>query len=123
MASEATPGNSTRQLYRISRAERGITSRITHNEDFKMSLSKERFYQLTEGLLFMSETDAPLTYIEMGLESSQQWPPSTVGQFLQLIGEDPATPVEGLAPAKFFESLLPGNEEHEDQVIAFRRAM
>ena len=71
----------------------------------------------------MSETDAPLTYIEIGLESSQQWPPSTVGQFLQLIGEDPTTPVEELAPAKFFENLLPGNEEHEDQVIALRKAM
>ena len=88
-----------------------------------MSMSKEQFNQLSEGLLYMSETDAPLTYYELGLERSQQWPPSTAGQFLQLIGEDPEAPVEELAPEKFFRDLRPGNEDHEDQVAALRRAM
>ena len=55
-----------------------------------MSMSKERFDRLAEGLLFMSETDAPLTYYELDSERSRQWPPSTAGQFLQLIGENPA---------------------------------
>jgi hypothetical protein len=86
-------------------------------------INKERFDQLAEGLLFMSETDAPLTYYELSAEKSQQWPPSTGGQFLQLIGEDPATPVEKLAPEKFFRDLHPGNEDREDQMAAFQKAM
>jgi len=88
-----------------------------------MSMTKEQFDQLSEGLLYMSETDAPLTYYELAPEKSQQWPPSTVGQFLQLIGEDPAAPVEKLAPEKFFRDLRPGNEDREDQVAALRKAM
>jgi Nuclease A inhibitor-like protein len=86
-------------------------------------MSKERFDQLTEGLLFMSETDAPLTYFELSPEKSQEWPPSTGGQFLQLIGEGMATHVEELAPEKFFRDLRPGNEDREDQVAALQKAM
>ena len=88
-----------------------------------MSMSKERFDRLAEGLLFMSETDAPLTYYELSPEKSHEWPPSTGGQFLQLIGEDPAARVEEITPEKFFRDLRPGNEDHEDQVAALRRAM
>ena len=86
-------------------------------------MNKEQFDRLAEGLLFMSETDAPLTYYELDSERSRQWPPSTGGQFLQLIGEDPATHVEKLAPEKFFRDLRPGNEDHEDQVAVLQRAM
>jgi len=88
-------------------------------------MSKERFNQLSEGLLFMSETDAPLTYYELDLdpERSQQWPPSTAGQFLVLIGEDPAASVEELAPEKFFRDLQPGNEDRSDQVAALKAMM
>jgi len=88
-----------------------------------MSMNKERFDQLSEGLLFMSETDAPLTYYELSPEKSQEWPPSTGGQFLQLIGEDPATHVEKLAPEKFFRDLRTGNEDREDQVAALKTMM
>src|SRR5262245_60511635 len=88
-----------------------------------MSMTKEQFNQLSEGLLYMSETDAPLTYYELSSENSQQWPPSTGGQYLQLIGEDPATPVEKLAPEKFFRDLRPGNEDREDQVAALQKTM
>ncbi len=88
-----------------------------------MSMNKERFDQLSEGLLFMSETDAPLTYYELDSAASRQWPPSTAGQFLQLIGEDPATHVEKLAPEKFFRDLRPGNEDREDQVAALQKAV
>ena len=88
-----------------------------------MSMSKERFDRLAEGLLFMSETDAPLTYYELDPERSRQWPPSTGVQFLQLIGEDPATPVEKLAPEKFFRDLRPSNEDREDQVAALQNVM
>jgi nuclease A inhibitor-like protein len=86
-------------------------------------MDKERFDELTEDLLFMSETDAPLTYFELSPEKSQQWPPSTGGQFLQLIGEGTATHVEKLAPEKFFRDLRPGNEDREDQVAALQKAM
>jgi|SRR5215813_481540 len=86
-------------------------------------MNKERFDRLAEGLLFMSETDAPLTYYELSPEKSQHWPPSTGGQFPQLIGEDPEAPVEMLAPEKFFGDLRPGNEDREDQVAALQRAM
>jgi hypothetical protein len=88
-----------------------------------MSMSKKRFDRLAEGLLFMSETDAPLTYYELDPKGPEQWPPSTAGQFLQLIGEDPAARVEELAPGKFFRDLRPGNEDREDQVAALRIAM
>jgi hypothetical protein len=91
--------------------------------DFKMSMSKEQFNRLTEGLLFMSETDAPLTYYELSPEKSREWPPSTAAQFLQLIGEDPGTSVEKLAPEKFFRDLRPGNEDRGDQVAALQKAM
>jgi hypothetical protein len=86
-------------------------------------MNKERFDQLTEGMLFMSETDAPLTYYGLSPEKSQEWPPSTGSQFLQLIGEDPQTRVEKLAPEKFFRDLRPGNEDREDQVAALQRTM
>ena len=88
-----------------------------------MSMSKERFNQLSEGLLYMSETDAPLAYHELSPEKSQKWPPSTGGHFLRLIGEDPEAPVEELAPEKFFMDLGPGNENREDQVAALREFM
>src|SRR5262249_38334616 len=88
-----------------------------------MSINKERFDQLAEGLLFMSETDTPLTYFELSPEKSQHWPPSTAAQFLQLIGAASATPVEKLAPEKFFRDLLAGNEDREDQVSALQKAM
>ena len=71
----------------------------------------------------MSETDAELAYYELDPEKSKQWPPSTGGQFLQLIGEDPATHVKQLAPEKFFRDLRPGNEDREDQVAALQRMM
>jgi hypothetical protein len=88
-----------------------------------MSMNKERFDQLSEGLLFMSETDAPLTYYELSPQKSQEWQPSTGGQFLQLIGEDPATHVEKLAPEEFFRDLRTGNEEREDQVAALQKVI
>jgi hypothetical protein len=88
-----------------------------------MGMNKERFDRLAEGLLFMSETDSPLTYYELDPERSHEWPPSTGGQFLLLIGEDPGTPVEKLAPEKFFRDLRPGNEDREDQVAALQKAM
>jgi nuclease A inhibitor-like protein len=88
-----------------------------------MGMNKERFDQLSKGLLFMSETDAPLTYYELSPEKSQKWPPSTGGHFLQLIGEDMATHVEELAPEKFFRDLRPGNEDREDQVAPLQNAM
>jgi hypothetical protein len=88
-----------------------------------MSMNKERFDRLAEGLLFMSETDAPLTYYELSPEKSRRWPPSTDGQLLHLIGDDPATHVEKLAPEKFFRDLRPGNEDREDQVAALQKAV
>ena len=88
-----------------------------------MSMNKERFNQLAENLLFMSETDAPLEYFELSPDKSKQWPPSTGGQFLQLIKEDSATHVEKLAPEKFFRDLRPGNEDREDQAAALQKAM
>jgi nuclease A inhibitor-like protein len=71
----------------------------------------------------MSETDAPLTYYELSPKKSQEWPPSTGGQFLQLIGEGPETHVEKLAPEKFFRDLRPSNEDREDQVAALQNVM
>jgi len=88
-----------------------------------MSMNKERFNQLAENLLFMSETDAPLEYFELSPDKSKQWPPSTGGQFLSLIGEDLGMKVEKLAPEKFFRDLRPGNEDREDQVAALQKAM
>jgi hypothetical protein len=86
-------------------------------------MSKEEFDRLAEGLLFMSETDAPLDYYELSPEKSQEWPPSSGDQFLQLIGEDQAMHVEEFAPEKFFRDLRPGNEDHEDQVEALQKAL
>src|SRR5215831_15445886 len=81
-------------------------------------MTKERLNQLAENLLFMSETDAPLEYFELSPDKSKQWPPSTGGHFLSLIGEGAAKHVEKLAPEKFFRDLRQGNEDSEDQVAA-----
>jgi len=86
-------------------------------------MTKERFNQLAENLLFMSETDAPLEYFELSLDKSRQWPPSTGGQFLSMIGEDAAKHLEKLAPEKFFRNLRQGNEDSEGQVAAIEKAM
>ena len=88
-----------------------------------MSMNKEQFDRLAEGLLFQSETDAPLTYYELDPAASRNWPPVEGGQFSSLIGEDPGTKVEKLAPEKFFRDLRPGNEDREDQVAALQKTM
>jgi len=88
-----------------------------------MSMEKGRLDQLTEVLLYMSETDAPLNYYELSSEKSRQWPPSTSGEFLSPVGEDPGTHVEEFAPEKFFEWLRQGNEDREAQVAALEKAM
>src|SRR5262245_7380899 len=88
-----------------------------------MDMNREQFNQLSEGLLYISETDAPLTYMELSPERSQQWPPADGGLFLQMIGEDPATHVEKLSPDKFFRDLHPGNEDRADEVTALQKAM
>jgi hypothetical protein len=86
-------------------------------------MTKERFNQLAENLLFMSETDAPLEYFELSPDKSRQWPPSTGGQFLSLIGEDAAKHLEKLTPEKFFHDLRQGNEDSEGQIAAIEKAM
>ena len=85
-------------------------------------MTQEEFDQLTAGLLYMSEPDAPLTYFEMSLEESEHWPPATAAQFLELIDEEPSTPVEELDPEIFFEKLRLGNEDREDQIGALKNA-
>ena len=40
-------------------------------------------------LSYMSESDAPLRYFEIGREAACQWPPPTVTQFLEMIGVRP----------------------------------
>jgi hypothetical protein len=69
----------------------------------------------------MSETDAPLKYFEIGREAARQWPPRTEAQFLEMTGEEPKTHMRESSPEKFFEELLGGNEEREDQVKALRK--
>jgi len=85
-------------------------------------MNKDEVEKLTEGLLYMSETDAPLKYFEIDKEAARQWPPQTAAQFLELIGEEPKTPVQEIPPEKFFEMLSEGNEEREDQVKSLRKA-
>jgi hypothetical protein len=79
--------------------------------------------KLTEGLLYMSETDAPLKYFELGEEGVRQWPPQAAAQFLEMIGEEPKTPIRESPTEKFFEALLEGNEENEGQVDILRMAV
>src|SRR5215468_3309553 len=64
----------------------------------------------------MSETDAPLKCLELDEEAARQWPPQTAEQFLEMIGEEPKTPLRESPPENFFEELLAGNEENEDLV-------
>jgi hypothetical protein len=85
-------------------------------------MNKYEVEKLTEGLLYMSETDAPLKYFELDEEAARRWPPRTAAQFLEMIGEEPNTPLREGSPEKFFEELSGGNEEREDQVTALRKA-
>jgi Nuclease A inhibitor-like protein len=85
-------------------------------------MNRDEVEKLTEGLLYMSETDAPLKYFELGEEAARQWPPATAAQFLELLGKEPKTPVQEIPPEKFFEALSVGNEENEDQVKSLRNA-
>src|SRR5262245_37024057 len=83
-------------------------------------MTREEFERLADGLLYMSETDAPLNYFEM---EYCQWPPATAAEFLELIGEDSTTTVEQIDTETFFEDLRRGNEDHEDQVEALQKRM
>ena len=83
-------------------------------------MDKLTFDRLAEGLLFMSETDAPLTYYEMAGEAVQHWPPSTAVQFGELIGDENKL-VESIAPEEFFRKLRVGNETRLDQIKEFQK--
>jgi nuclease A inhibitor-like protein len=85
-------------------------------------MSRDELEKLTEGLLYMSKTDAPLKYFELDEEAARQWPPTTATQFLELIGEEPKTPAQEVPPEKFFEALLEGNVDNEGQVDILRMA-
>ena len=85
-------------------------------------MNRNEVENLTEGLLYQSETDAPLKYFELDEVAARQWPPQTAAQFLELIEEEPKTPVQEIPPEKFFDNLSEGNEEREDQVRALRKA-
>lgn len=85
-------------------------------------MNRNEVEKLTEGLLYMSETDEPLKYFELDKEAARQWPPQTAAQFLEMIGEAPKTPLQEITLEKFFEALSEGNEESEDQVEALRQA-
>ena len=67
-------------------------------------MDKATFDRLAEGLLFMSETDAPLTYYELAGEAARHWPPATAVQFVELIGEEQNRLVESIAPKSSSES-------------------
>jgi Nuclease A inhibitor-like protein len=86
-------------------------------------MNRNEVEKLTEGLLYMSESDAPLKYFELGDEAARQWPPQTAALFLEMNGEEPNVPLQESAPEKFFEALLVGNEEREDQVKALRKTI
>ena len=85
-------------------------------------MNKSELEELTDGLLFMSESDEELEYVELNKERSQLWPPKTADLFLKLIDKQPETPVEEVAIEQFFEELIPGNEDREDQVRALHEA-
>jgi hypothetical protein len=86
-------------------------------------MNRNEVEKLTEGLLYMSETDAPLKYFEIDKKAVRQWPPQTASLLLEMIGEEPNIPLQESPPEKFFEALLGGNEEREDQVEALRKAI
>jgi nuclease A inhibitor-like protein len=86
-------------------------------------VDKYTFDRLAEGLLFMSETDAPLTYYEMAGEAAHHWPPASASQFVELSGEDQNKPVEPIAPEEFFRKLQAGNEAKGDQIKTLRNAI
>jgi hypothetical protein len=86
-------------------------------------MNKDELEKLTEGLLYMSETDAPLKYFELSEEGARQWPPQAAAQFLELIGEEPETPVQEIPPEQFFDALSEGSKENEGQVGTLRKAV
>ena len=83
-------------------------------------MDQKRLEELTEGLLYMSETDAPLEFYQLDSAAARQWPPAAVAQFLELIGEDPGEPIQAIPPEQFFEELRQGNDP--DQVQALQTA-
>lgn len=86
-------------------------------------MDKPTFDRLAEGLLFMSETDAPLTYYELAGEAARHWPPATAVQFAELLGEEQNRLVESIAPEEFIRKLQVGNEARADQIEALRKAI
>ena len=86
-------------------------------------MDKTTFDRLAEGLLFMSETDAPLTYYELAGEAARHWPPATAVQFVELLGEEQNRLVESIAPEGFIRKLRVGNEARADQIEALRKAV
>lgn len=79
-------------------------------------MTRDEFDSLADGLLLMSESDAPLTYFELPEVKAGEWPPATPAQFLKLIGKAQNTPVEEITADKFFAALAQGNEEQQTQL-------
>jgi len=86
-------------------------------------MDKHKLEELTDGLLYLSETDAPLTYSELDKKAVRQWPPASATQFLALLGEETETPAQEITPEKFFKTLRESNEGSEDQVKTLRKAL
>jgi len=86
-------------------------------------MNRDEVEKLTEGLLYMSESDSPLNYCELDEEAARQWPPATAAQFLELLREEPKTPVQEIPPEKFFDALSEGSNENEGQVGTLRQAV
>ncbi|HWQ36031.1 MAG TPA: nuclease A inhibitor family protein [Blastocatellia bacterium] len=85
-------------------------------------MTRDEFDSLADGLLLMSESDAPLTYFELPEVKVGEWPPATSAQFLKLIGETQDTPVREIAAEKFFAALAQGNEDLQAQVKKLQQA-
>ena len=85
-------------------------------------MDKQKIDQLAKGLLFMSETDAPLIYHEIAVEAAKHWPFAADVQFLELIGERDKR-IEPIPPEEFFKQLEVGNDEKSDQIAALRNAI
>jgi len=45
-----------------------------------------------------------VTYFELGEERAPQWPPQAAAQFMEMIDEEPKTPIRESPTEKFFET-------------------
>lgn len=88
-----------------------------------MPTTKQTLAPLLKDLIFMSESDRPVTYFELLTATGEKWPPRKLTQLAEYLGRDTETFVENYKLSDFFSRLRDSNEGKEEQIKALESAV